>query len=215
MRMTAKKYREQVYRMRSHPNKPSAGFRDARDSFTAVYASVIPFAALEYFSEVSFSALASGLVFPIGFLLFWAFYYTFYRPGFLENRLSSPTAVDFYGMPILLLGFLIWFLKGTLKEIYRLFLPKPKVAKVVIRQKLNRPTPPPLLAPELVHALHTLGLKPGCSWKQIHSQYRSLAKQTHPDLNPDITDFGNRFMKVDEAYHRLGKVRDKHFPDKL
>ncbi len=212
--MTSKEYREQIYRMRSHPHKAAAGFRDARDSFTVVYASVIPFAALEYFSELSFATLASGLVFPVGFLLFWAFYYTFYRPGFLENRLSAPTAVDFYGMPILLLGFFIWFFKGTLKEILRFFKPKPKATRVVVRPKLNRPAPPPLLAPDLLHALQTLGLKPGCSWKQIHSQYRSLAKQYHPDLNPDITDFGNRFMKVDEAYHRLGKVRDKHFSSK-
>ena len=68
------------------------------------------------------------------------------------------------------------------------------------------------MAPDVLEALTTLGLKPGCTWKDIHRNYRTLAKQFHPDLNPDITDFGHRFMRIDAAYHKLDKVRAKHFP---
>jgi hypothetical protein len=236
MRLTAKEYRDQLYRLRSHPHRERTGFKDARDSFGVVYASILPFIGMEYYTEISYEFLASGLVFPIGFLLFWAFYYTFYRPGFLENRLANPAQWDFFAVPAVLLGVLIWFVKVTIVELGGLASVKMKSAdtsrpqgipfskaaggwnasqkKAEERPSRQSSAPPALLSPDLIEALQTLGLKPGCNWHDIHRQYRHLAKQFHPDLNQDITDFGNRFMKVDSAYHRLAKVREKHFPGK-
>ena len=149
------------------------------------------------------------------------------KPGFLENRLTSPQQFDLAWVPSLILGILIWFVKVTMVEISHLVFfqwikakPTPKPRAQAAHAGARKPAahsapfqPPSLLAPDLVHALQVLGLKPGCGWRDIHRQYRALAKQFHPDLNPEITDFGHRFMKVDEAYHRLAKVRSKHFPE--
>ncbi len=228
MRSSAKNYRDSAYRLRAHPRDDEFDFFDRRDSFTTVYLSVIPFAAAEYFTELSIEMLPGGLVFPVGFLLFWAFYYTYYKPGFLENRLASPQKVDLAGIPTLMIGILIWFVKVTMVELSHLLVfqwvtkPKPEPRRATAHAKAKHThgsgphavpnKPPSLLSPDLVQALQILGLKPGCGWKDIHRQYRALAKQFHPDLNPEITDFGHRFMKVDEAYHRLSKVRAKHFP---
>ncbi len=214
MSLPPKHYREQLYRLRAHPrNDELADFKDARDSYGKVYLSILPFALLEYFFEVSFEVLPGGLVFPVGFLLFWAFYYTFYQPGFLENPLNTRAPVNLAAIPTLILGLVLWFLKATLEEVGNLFrAPPARKAPVSARHvHQKRPTPPPLLSPDLIEALHVLGLKPGCTWRDIHKQYRHLAKQFHPDLNPDITDFGHRFMRVDSAYHKLGKVRAQHF----
>lgn len=229
MRLRARDYREQLYRMRSHPRSDEWSFHDQRDSFAMVYLSVIPFGVAEYVVELNYEVLPGALIFPIGFLLFWAFYYTYYKPGFLENRLTAPTQ-DLTAVPVLLLGVLIWFVKVTFVELSHLVLlqwwagakpqasvrakPAPAGAhKAPPRPAAAPKAPPSLLPPDAMDALLVLGLKPGCSWRDIHRQYRALAKQFHPDLNPDITDFGRRFMKVDTAYHRLEKLRSKHFPD--
>lgn len=231
MRIPAKQYREQLHRLRSHPRHDELpDFHDARDSFTNVYLSLVPFSVLEYFIEISYEVLPGGLVFPVGFLLFWAFYYTYYQPGFLENRLTSPPSLNLSGIPILIVGILIWFVKVTFVEISHLVFLQwwvktseskkpagPKAGMGETRPSSAPPgaktAPPPLLSKDLVDALQILGLKPGCSWREIHKQYRQLAKQFHPDLNPDITDFGHRFMRVDSAYQKLGKVRSQHFPE--
>ncbi|MFM8270090.1 MAG: J domain-containing protein, partial [Pseudomonadota bacterium] len=67
------------------------------------------------------------------------------------------------------------------------------------------------LPKEIENALSLLGLK-GCrDWNVIHKRYRELAKRFHPDLNPDITSAGNRFMIYDGAYRRLSLVKEKYF----
>ncbi|MBY0370643.1 J domain-containing protein [bacterium] len=225
MRLNARQYRDQLYRLRAHPDS-FEGFYDQRDSFTMVYLSVIPFGIAEYLVEARYDVIPSGLVFPIGFLLFWAFYYTYYKPGILEDRLTKPSQFNLMSIPLLVFGVLIWFVKVTLVELGHLAVfqwlvakpaarPKPHAAKASAKTapQGGRPAaPPPLLSPDLLEALNALGLKPGCSWNDIHRQYRTLAKQFHPDLNPDITDFGRRFIHLDAAYHKLAKVRSKHFP---
>lgn len=225
MRVNPRQYREQLYRLRSHP--PDHAFYDRRDSFTWVYLSAIPFGVLEYFAEASFEKVPGGLVFPLGFLLFWAFYYTYYKPGILEGRLgaSSRSELDLTLLPQLLVGVLIWFVKVTLVELGHLTLlrwwvrkPAPKAqraahAKPAAARPAPAKSPPPLLSADLIEALQTLGLKPGCRWTDIHRQYRALAKQFHPDLNPEITDFGRRFIHLDGAYQKLAKVRSKHFSE--
>ncbi|MCB0418790.1 MAG: hypothetical protein KDD39_14165, partial [Bdellovibrionales bacterium] len=108
------KYRDHLYQYREHPDKTPEGFSDHRDSFFTVYLSVLPFLAVEYYAELSFKVLPSGLIFPFGFLLFWAFFYTYYKPGFLEKRLSNTEEWDFAGIPAILVGVLVWFVKVTI-----------------------------------------------------------------------------------------------------
>lgn len=119
--MNAREYREHLYRSRSHPELLGSDFYDRRDSFSTLYLSIIPFLALEYYCEISFELLPSGLVFPTGYLLFWAFYYTYYKPGFLEDRLTSPQKWDLTGIPTVLVGVLIWFVKVTVVELSHFF----------------------------------------------------------------------------------------------
>ena len=64
---------------------------------------------------------------------------------------------------------------------------------------------------DVLGALSILGLQPGATWPEIHRRYRDLAKQFHPDLNPEITGAGKRFMLYDSAYRRLLAARDTHF----
>ena len=51
------------------------------------------------------------------------------------------------------------------------------------------------------HAL--LGLEPGASSDDIKRAWRRLARQHHPDLNPDDPDAAARFLAVQEAYEAL------------
>lgn len=117
-----KVYRQQLYRLRSHPRPlPSDVFYDQRNSFVTVYLSLIPFLILEYVTERAYDVIPSGLVFPVGYLLFWAFYYTFYKPGFLEEKLSTPQKWDLIGIPSVLMGVVIWFVKVTIVELTGFF----------------------------------------------------------------------------------------------
>lgn len=51
--------------------------------------------------------------------------------------------------------------------------------------------------------LGILGLKTGASAVEVRTAYRKLAKQYHPDVNPD-PDARNRFIEIHEAYEYLG-----------
>ena len=118
MSVNAKQYREHLYRLRSHPATAAPeGFVDQRNSFLTIYLSLVPFIVCEYFAEVNYDFLPSGIVFPLGYLLFWAFYYTYYKPGFLEERLSTPRKWDINGIPAILVGVAIWFVKITVVEL--------------------------------------------------------------------------------------------------
>lgn len=120
MSANSKYYRDHLYRLREHPVDP--GMADGRNSFTRVYLSLVPFLMLEYYVERTSDVLPSGLVFPMGFLLFWAFYYTYYRPGLLEDRLSTPKEWNPAGIVTLLVGVAIWFVKVTVVELSHLLL---------------------------------------------------------------------------------------------
>jgi len=238
--VNVKEYRTQLYEARNHKQvQASSEFYDQRDSFALVYLSMVPFLALEYFLEVS-ADIPSGLLFPTGYLLFWAFYYTYYKPDFLENKLSSPQHWDFFAIPSILIGVLIWFLKVTVVELTHLVWkgaaaprsndrrqqprsqwqraqqpPRPGPQQTARPQQAPpRPPPASLLPREVLHSLAVLGLKEGVDWDTIHRRYRELAKQYHPDLNHDITDVGRRFMMYDAAYRKLGAVRAKYFDKK-
>ena len=220
-------YREHLYRQRAHPIHPPSDFIDNRDSFTTVYLSAIPFLVAEYFTEVTYEFIPSGLVFPVGYLLFWAFFYTYYRPGFLEERLSQPKKYELVGIPSVLLGVVIWFIKVTVIELMSFILhqllglpnrphrqktaprgPQPVVISPALNEHPHHPTS---LPPDILRALRVLGLPDNTDWNTIHRRYRDLAKQFHPDLNPDITAIGRRFMTYDEAYQKLSGVKGKYF----
>src|SRR4051812_310263 len=48
-----------------------------------------------------------------------------------------------------------------------------------------------------------LGLEPGASLDEIKGAYRTLAKENHPDKNPDDDDAVVRFKEVTEAFEAL------------
>ncbi|MCL2068295.1 MAG: molecular chaperone DnaJ [Oscillospiraceae bacterium] len=54
-----------------------------------------------------------------------------------------------------------------------------------------------------------LGLKKGASEDEIKKAYRKLAKQHHPDLNPDSKDAEAKFKEVGEAYEVLSDTQKK------
>lgn len=228
MALKAKNYREEIYRLRAHPSSAMPeDFVDDRDSFLRVYASLIPFLAGEYFLERAFDLPVSGLIFPIGFLLFWAFYYTYYRPDLLEDQLSVPAEFHPGAILNLLFGVAIWFIKVSVVGVFELFINyfglKPKPKPVAQRRPVVVPPPrpstqmPPRMPPkvemprEVLEALATLGLPPQTNWDTIHHRYRELAKKFHPDLNREITNVGSRFMAVDAAYKKLNAYRPRYF----
>jgi hypothetical protein len=83
----------------------------------------------------------------------------------------------------------------------------------------SKPAPLPLPAPRrllprpILNALQTLGLSDTTThWVQIQKAYRVLAKQCHPDLNPDVTIVGTKFIEIDRAYRLLHAARNRYFP---
>lgn len=217
MAIDSKKYREYLHQTRSHPEAPASA--EAGQSFKGIYTSFIPFLALEWFLEVRFEALPQGIGFPFGFLLFWAFYYTYFKPGQLETRLKSPQRWESGTIPSVVLGSAIWFVKIVVVELsevllLRWFLGTDSKQKPQAFSK--GPTPivsssSSSLPREIENALCLLGLKDCRDWTVIHKRYRELAKKFHPDLNPELTAAGNRFMIYDGAYRRLSAVKEKYF----
>ena len=48
-----------------------------------------------------------------------------------------------------------------------------------------------------------LGIEPGATLEEVKRAYRALAKELHPDANPDDTVAANRFREATEAYDLL------------
>ena len=72
---------------------------------------------IEYMNDGSISLIPSGLIFPTSYLLFWAVYYSYYCPGFFEERLTAPKKWDMMAVPTILIGVTIWFVKVTVVEL--------------------------------------------------------------------------------------------------
>ncbi len=98
----------------------SEEFRDQRDSLLPIGLSLLIFAGLEYFVEVSIESLPGGLVFPVGFLLFWAFYYTYYRPNRLESGLKPLSEMSFPNIFGMVFSVAVWFVKVTVVGVFDL-----------------------------------------------------------------------------------------------
>lgn len=221
MPMTAKEYREHLYARRTHPHAHVTP-DSHKDSFASLYLMLVPFLVAEYWTELRFETLPSGIVFPTAYVLFWAFYYTYYRPGVLESQLSGPTKWDLHSIPTVFMGTVIWFVKVMVVELTDVILSsllrgkKKTKARPVAANHAARPEPRPASGPaplpkEIENALAILGIR-GCrDWRTIQKRYRELAKLYHPDLNPDITTAGNRFMIYDGAYRKLTVVKDQYF----
>lgn len=213
-------YRDRLHRERAHrdDSEPHA-LVDYRDSFSRVYFSSGAFLAAEYVTETSLSVVPSGLIFPLGFLIFWAVYYTYYKPSFLETQLFFPERWNWNAIPVVILGVAIWFVKASLHDAVR-------IAKFCFGVRRKPPALAPALTragtlavvskkmelpPEVKAALEDLGFEGIVSWELIQHRYRVLAKRYHPDLNPEITRSGNRFMRLDASYRRLASVRHRYF----
>ena len=235
--MNAREYRQHLYQNRSHPEKINVASHSSDASF--IYVSVAGFLVVEGYLQFKLAQYPSGLIFPMGFLFFWAFFYTYYKPGHLENKLSNESKWDLSGIPDTLMTSCIWFVKIVFVE-----LTEKVICAILNREKkhlkssrepanrrngsfqthsFNKTIPPKpevksdpilLLPRELSNALHVMGIPGERDWGNIQKRYRELAKKYHPDLNPELTQAGNRFMLYDAAYRKLEAAKDKHFSHK-
>lgn len=146
---------------------------------------MLAFLTGEYFAEVSLATLPSGMVFPLGFTLFWTFYLT------LDRREG-----------LLLLLFWQKLVSSRKRPQFRQVLPP--------RPGAQRPlkTQDPIPA-DIRRSLQVLGLSGMPKWQEIHRRYRVLAKQLHPDIHPGRTELVSKFIELDTAYRKLLTYRDK------
>ena len=61
----------------------------------------------------------------------------------------------------------------------------------------------------------TLGLRRSASAEDIKKSYRALARQFHPDRNPNDNDAERRFREITEAYETLRDPVERERYDKL
>ena len=60
-----------------------------------------------------------------------------------------------------------------------------------------------------MRALDALDLEADAEFKDVKSAYRRLAKEFHPDTNPDDKAAADRFQKVQAAYEVLRKAEER------
>ncbi|MBB3763650.1 J domain-containing protein [Sphingomicrobium lutaoense] len=60
-----------------------------------------------------------------------------------------------------------------------------------------------------MRALDILGLDPDAEFETIRKAYRAMAKQLHPDVNPDDEEAALEFQKVQAAYDVLKKAEEQ------
>lgn len=52
-----------------------------------------------------------------------------------------------------------------------------------------------------------LGISPDASSEEIKSAYRRLAKQYHPDTNPENSNYAEKMNRINEAYSMIRERR--------
>ena len=52
-----------------------------------------------------------------------------------------------------------------------------------------------------------LGVKPDCTLEEVRRRYRLLARQHHPDLNPDDPEAAARFRLIAAAFEAIQAAR--------
>lgn len=194
MRLSSRNYREYLQEWRSHPAarsrlqnssvKSGLVFVFVKDLKPVLYATIPAFSGLEVFIQFKTESLPLGISFPFGFILFWALIYSYRNPLKTVPEEKSPPRR-----------------KEPQKVSSRTQMHQNRVEQI-------RETP---LPKEIESALLTLGLKNCRDWGTIHKRYRELAKQVHPDLNPDLTAAENRFIVYDHAYRKLVAVKKRYF----
>ncbi len=183
MALSHKDYRSHLYENRTHPERVESNQKNSL-SFSFWILSCVPFLIVEYILQKEFKKMPSGLVFPAGFFLFWGFYQTLLFSKFKFNHKSIAKKVP----------------------------PPLRSVKAAVPPTTPPPKKPENFLPEkILQNLSVLGLKPTRDWNTIHKRYRELAKQYHPDLNPDVTTRGTRFMIYDAAYRNLVKYKKEYF----
>jgi DnaJ-class molecular chaperone len=61
---------------------------------------------------------------------------------------------------------------------------------------------------------HILGVQRGASEKEIQKAYRKLAREYHPDMNPDDAGAKAKFQRVQQAYDVLGDKKKRDLYDR-
>lgn len=60
----------------------------------------------------------------------------------------------------------------------------------------------------------TLGMEPGCTWKELQTAYRRLVQATHPDRITSISDdkelAEEKLKNINRAFHKLSNYRRNH-----
>src|SRR6476659_6399869 len=59
-----------------------------------------------------------------------------------------------------------------------------------------------------------LGVEKGTDAKEIKKSYRKLARQYHPDVNPNNHEATEKFREISEAYEVLGDAEKRKIYDK-
>jgi molecular chaperone DnaJ len=57
-----------------------------------------------------------------------------------------------------------------------------------------------------------LGISPNATWVEVRRRYRVLARQYHPDRNPDNPEAAAHFLRVQEAYEAIQELKSKAKP---